>query len=329
MSNVKIIDLAIYHPDTHVDNEVIYNHFDKKGQDVRSFLSMMGREKRYLDCKHEETPLTMAIKATDKVLEKTGLLATELDLIIYTTQTPETLLPSNAVRLFNHIKGKHETIIYDLNANCAGMTVALEQACQYMMGNKRIQKALIVGSDLFSSVAHEDDPLVYGCFSDGAVAMIIGRTEEENIGYIDSVYHVNTVEFAEKMMLPAEGFTKAARETGDFQHVLTIPFDGSSVLEATYEMFETLFERNNVKPSEVKYCFSQFALSNIERIKERFNLQEESVIYVGNEFGYTGTGSPFLALHEGIKQEQIKRGNYLMFWTIGTGYELIAILCKY
>ncbi|MEG0451167.1 MAG: 3-oxoacyl-[acyl-carrier-protein] synthase III C-terminal domain-containing protein [Lysinibacillus sp.] len=327
MNNIKIKDIAIFHPNNAVDNQFYIDHFDKKGKDIRGLLNAMGREKRYINNEPNETSLTMAIKVTNAVLEKTGLKATDLDMMIYTTQTPETTIPSNAIRLFDNLKPKPETIVYDLNANCAGMTVALEQVSHYMNSNKSIQYALIVGADYLSLISDPEDPLAYACFGDGVAAMIVERTTEE-VGFIDSVYHVNTV-YAEKMMYPAEGFAKGLRETDDLKHILNIPFDGSIVLDATYEMFETLFKRHNIQPSEVKYCLSQFALSNIIKIKEHFNLTDEQVVYVGDKFGYTGTSSPFIALHEGIKTGQVKRNDYVIFWTIGAGFELIATLYKY
>lgn len=327
MINVKIKELAIYHPQQQFDNERYIEHFLHKGKDITNFLKSMGRERRYVIQDASETPLTMAIKASEAALQKAKLTIQDIDMIIFTTQTPETTVPSNAVRIFDHFKGKPNTIIYDLNANCAGMTVALEQVSHYMNSNKKIERALIIGSDSLTLFANPEDPLSYGCFGDGAAAFILERTEED-CGFIDTEYHVDTI-YAEKMMFPAEGLSKGIRETGDLKHILTVPFDGSIVLDMTYGMFDALFERHQIKPSEVKYCLSQFALSNIERIKERYQLTDDQVPYVGDEFAYTGTSSPFLALHDGIKTGQIKRGDYVMFWTIGTGFELIATLYKY
>lgn len=327
MIKVTIKELAIYHPQQQFDNEFYLQHFLHKGKDISSFLTAMGRKYRYVIQDATETPLTMAIKASEAALQKANLTIKDIDMIVFTTQTPETTVPSNAVRLFDHFKGKPNTIIFDLNANCAGMTVALEQVSHYLNSNKAIERALIVGSDSLTLFSNPEDPLSYACFGDAAAAFILERTEEA-CGFIDAEYHVDTV-YAEKMMFPAEGLSKGIRETDDLKHILTVPFDGSIVLDMTYDMFDKLFERYNIKPSEVKYCLSQFALSNIERIKEHYGLSDAQVPYVGDEFGYTGTSSPFLALYEGVKTGQIQRGDYVMFWTIGTGFELIATLYKY
>lgn len=327
MIQTTIKEIAIYHPQNQVNNEIYIDHFAKQGKDITGLLAAMGREKRYVSIDASETPLTMAIKATEQVLQQANLTMSDIDMILFTSQTPETVVPSNAVRLFDHFQGKPNTIIYDLNANCAGMTVALEQMSHYMNSNQAIERVLIIGSDSLTLFANPNDPLSYACFGDGAAAIIVERTTEAR-GFIDSMYHVNTI-FAEKMMFPAEGLTKGIRETGDLKEILIVPFDGSIVLDATYEMFDTLFARHNVNASEVKYCLSQFALSNIVKIKERYNLTDAQVPYVGDEFAYTGTSSPFLAFYRGIQSGQIKRGDYVMFWTIGTGFELIATLYKY
>ena len=108
--------------------------------------------------------------------------------------------------------------MYDLNANCAGMTVALEQVSHYMNSNKSIQYALIVGADYLSLISDTEDPLSYSCFGDGVAAIIVERTTEE-VGFIDSAYHVNTI-YAEKMMYPAEGLAKGIRDTNDLKRML-------------------------------------------------------------------------------------------------------------
>ncbi|HWK23592.1 MAG TPA: 3-oxoacyl-[acyl-carrier-protein] synthase III C-terminal domain-containing protein [Ureibacillus sp.] len=326
MSNIRIKDITVFHPDNVVDNTYYIEHFREQGKDVSGLLEAMGREKRYINDDKNETPLTMAIKVTDSILEKTRLKAEDIDLLIFTTQTPETTLPSNALRLFDYMQGKHNTIVYDLNANCAGMTVALEQASHYMKSNTSIQNALIIGSDMWSLISDPTDPLCYTCFADGAAAIILERTEED-AGYIDAEYHVDTI-FAEKMMFPGEGLTKGI-QTNSVKYVNNIPFDGGIVLDGTYAMLDRLFKRNNLNPSDVKYCFSQFALSNILRIKEHFDIADEQVVYIGDRYGYNGTSSPFIALYEGEKSGQIKRGDYIIFWTIGAGFELVATLIKY
>ena len=77
------------------------------------------------------------------------------------------------------------------------------------------------------------------------------------------------------------------------------------------------------------FCFSQFAFINIKAIRELMNIDEDKSIYIGDKYGYTGTTSPFIVLYEAIKQGKIKRGDYIVFWTFGSGSESIVMLYKY
>ena len=60
-----------------------------------------------------------------------------------------------------------------------------------------------------------------------------------------------------------------------------------------------------------------------------FNIEDEKIIIVGDKVGYTTTSSPFFCLNEGIETGRIKRGDTILFWTIGAGHEMVAMLFKY
>ena len=112
--------------------------------------------------------------------------------------------------------------------------------------------------------------------------------------------------------------------------MLWLPFDGAMSLPYVYEMFEKILQRNQMTIEDIDYfCLSQFALVNILKIQERFNIPDEKSIYVGDRYGYTGTSSPFVALYEGIEKGRIKRGDNVLFWMIGGGYEFITMLYQY
>jgi 3-oxoacyl-[acyl-carrier-protein] synthase-3 len=55
----------------------------------------------------------------------------------------------------------------------------------------------------------------------------------------------------------------------------------------------------------------------------------DKIIYIGDKYGYTGTTSPLISLYEGIQQGRIKRGDTVLFWTVGAGHQFIVMLFKY
>lgn len=328
MTNVRIKAIDVYHPQNIVGNEVYIEHFKKQDKDITHFLEVMGRKNRYVIDNDEENTRTMAIEASKGVLKKAGLEGHEIDMIVFSTQIPETTVPTNAIFLHDAIGAKKETVIFDMNANCAGMTIAVEQASRYMMSNPHVNTALIVGSDNFLSISDPTDAMTYANFGDGASAVILEKTAEK-AGFIDAMTEVDSSN-RNNILYPQKGFSQVQKGNDSGDCVLWLPFDGTMALPPTYEMFATILGRNNLTIEDVDgFCFSQFALSNIEKIQENYNIPDEKVVYVGDEYGYTGTSSPFIALYEGVESGRIKRGDLLLFWTIGGGHEFITMLFKY
>lgn len=133
MINVKIRDIAVYHGSRIVDNDYYIEHFKKKQKDVSHFLTnIIGRKKRYMIDPDTDSNLSMAMKATKLVLEQAGLSGKDIDLIAYSSVLPEYTIPPCSIHLHEAIGGKPECICYDINVNCAGMTVCIEQIFKYM-----------------------------------------------------------------------------------------------------------------------------------------------------------------------------------------------------
>ncbi|WP_110928710.1 3-oxoacyl-[acyl-carrier-protein] synthase III C-terminal domain-containing protein [Bacillus massiliglaciei] len=329
MTNIFINNVAIYHPKKLVSNDFYHEHFQKNsGKDISHFMEVMGRKDRYLIDNEKENGLTMGIEASKKVLAKSGLAGTDIDMIVFSTQIPETTFPTNSMNIHHAIEAGHETITMDSNANCAGMTLAVEQASRYMMSNPRVNRALIVGSDYNSLISDPQDAMTYANYGDAAAAVILEKTDTDT-GFIDSAYYCDSVQ-RDMIRYPAQGLANAVRGNGDDKYIQWLPFDGAIALPPAYKMIDALLTRNNLTSRDIKaYCLSQYALVNIKRIQEHFQLDDNQIVYVGDRFGYTGTSSPFIALHEGIESGQISRGDYVVFWTVGAGFELTAMLFKY
>jgi len=312
-----------------VANDYYIEKFQKKGSDVTGLLKALGRNKRFIIDNPTENSLTMAEEAAKKVLLSSGLSGPDLDLIIFTSQTPEYLLPSNALKLHNALGGDLNTTCFDINANCAGMLVAVEQAARYMISNPRIERALVVGADHFS--VHTPDNAVYHSnFADSAVAVLLDRTTGSK-GFIDSVYQTDT-SVINNSLFPGNGLSNLYREefSAKDAQVQFIPFDDSVCVNSALDSIQTLLRRNELSKEEVSaFLFSQFSLGNVKLVSDRLELPMSKIPYIGDKYGYTATNSPFLALYDEIKAGKIKRGDYLLFWTVGAGWQNVSILIQY
>lgn len=330
MTNIKIKEIAIYHPEHIVGNDFYIEHFKKlHGEDYSKFISdILGRKTRYIINQDEENSLTMAIEVSKQVLQKANMRAEDLDMILFASQVPEYVFPTNSVLIHRAIGGGKKTGVLDLNANCSGMTTALDQASRYLLANPHMNQLLLVGSDYLSLLANPEDSITYSNFGDVACAVILEKTEE-NLGFIDSIHRTDPTIF-DKVTFPRNGLSKKIKEHDTNNYVKWIPFNGDVCMPDTYNMIDILLERNQLEPQDIHaYCLSQFSIANIQIMQEHYQLTNEQIMYAGDRFGYTGTTSPLVALHEGIQKGHINRGDTVLLWTVGIGYQLIAVLLKY
>ncbi|MGF6354703.1 3-oxoacyl-[acyl-carrier-protein] synthase-3 [Paenibacillus sp. 4624] len=330
MAGIRIVDIDMYHPETKVHNDFYIEHFDARGVDIRGLLKALGRESRYKIDRDDENSLTMAYEATRKLLAKTGLTGQDIDLIAYASQTPEYIFPTNSLMIHHLISGAAHTICIDSNANCAGMTAAFEQVSRQMLGNPRIKRALIIGSDYVTPHASPDDPVYFANFGDAAAAVIVER-DEHAVGFIDSIYQTDTCVY-QNSLFPAEGLAKLGStgvDAGAF-HVKFTPFDDSICVDAASESIRTLLTRNEITPDEIKVaCFSQLSIPNIRAVSENIGIADNIAVYIGDEFGYTSTSSPFIAMHRAISSGKLQRGDKVLFWTVGAGWQNVAMVVEY
>lgn len=329
MFKVIINSIAVSHGKKIVDNEYYFEHFKERGKDVQHFFKdVLGRDKRYMIDNDRENTLTLAADAAESVLKKSGLTSSDIDMIIFSSQLPEYVAPPSSIYLHAILKGKKSCICYDVNANCTGMTICYEQAVKYMSVTPHVKRALIVGCDYISITVDPEDERFHGHYGDAACAVILENTDNE-AGLIDSMISTLSDQY-DAAVFPPNGISNMLHYMNMENRYLTSnPTSFSVPTEATYSI-TSILERNNLKIDDISmFLLSQYAVINIQEIRESLGIKEERCIYIGDEYGYTGTTSPFIALYEADKRGLIKRGDYYIMWTIGAGREHIGVLCKY
>ncbi|SES97403.1 ketoacyl-ACP synthase III [Paenibacillus sp. NFR01] len=330
-ANVKIKKVSVYHPDHIVDNDYYFSHFDSQGKDIRGLLAVTGRNKRYLSTDPNETPLTMGIEAARRALAESGLAAEDLDMIVFSSGTPEYVQPTNALKVHHALGGKSSARVFDMNANCVGMVIALEQASRHIIANPRIKYAMIVGAEQMNKYSRTDEEVPYANFGDAAAALILERVEDEDCGILDSSYYTDS-SMHDTIVLPATGFSNIYRQDlSEYdKRIEWLPFDTDEAFISARNAIERSLADNGLTKANVKkYFLSQFAKKNIDGICEQLGEDLDKFKYVGDEFGYTGTSSPFIALSKSIEEGEIERGDHIVFWSVGAGITSCNILFRY
>ncbi len=329
MINVKLKEIEVYHGALSVPNDYYIEHFKRRNKDIDNFLTkIIGRKSRYLIDSETETNLSMALKVTEQVMKKAGLNGKDIDLIAYSSVLPEYTIPPCSIHIHEAIGGKPECICYDINVNCAGMTASVEQISKYMSLSDNVKTALLIGCDFVNPLLDSDNELCYGHYGDASCAVILEKTPED-CGVLGARYAVNSAEH-NNILFPGVGFSNLFRTNDrDRLRMRWLPFKNVSIDTAVRNM-RALMTENSLGIEDIKmFCLSQYALANVEEIRELLGIDESKSLFVGDRYGYTGTSSPFIVLYEALKQGAIQRGDYVMFWTIGGGSENIAMLMKY
>lgn len=331
-NNCLIKGVSYYHPKYKIENEYFIEHFKEQGKDIKGLLNTTGRQSRYISVNVDETMLTMGAEAATKVLEKTYVKPHQLGLIIFSSGTPEYIAPSNAIKLHSMIGAGQKTAVYDLNAICAGMLVAFEQAARVMRSNPGLRYALIVGSDQLNRYSRYTEAITYSNFGDSACAMVLENVFDATRGFLDSDYYTNSSHH-DKILLPAKGMSNVAHDKKmDLKDrmIKWTPFDlDGAFYSAKIAIEEILFKNNLTKKDIKRYFISQFAKKNLESVCRDLDEDIEKFTFVGDEFGYTGTTSPILAFAKSLEKEELKIGDYVIFWTVGAGTTCVCILYQY
>ncbi|MDM1247794.1 ketoacyl-ACP synthase III [Acinetobacter sp. R933-2] len=322
MDGIKIAAVGTYHPFTSRDNSYYFNKFENKKM-LSEIFEKVGREKRFVINDENENSLTMAITASKRALENHNITGNDIDIIIFSSTTLEFLSPTNALILHAQLGVKKECICFDINANCLGMFVALEQASILLGSKESYQRALVIGSDYLSKIGDEKMPIPSTIVGDAAAAIILEKTFEKS-GMIDRLYQTDS-SFKDTIVYPPQGLSQSHKD----DKIHWSPFSGVESVEFAAEALQQLLKNNNLKIDDIS-CFllSQFTKSNIDILQEKLELPTEKIEYIGDQYGYTGVSSFFLAYKSRLEKGLLKKDDIIVFWTLGAGYQAGVMLWK-
>lgn len=331
VESVAIGAIGVWHPETSVDNQYYINYFNERGVKTDSFLKSVGIKSRYvnLDAENNDNTLNMSIAAAEVAIKNFGCKATDFDLIVFVSQTPEYLIPTTSMKIHHAIGGKDGSLVYDMNANCAGLVVAVDQVSKVLKSTPSASLALVIGSDK-ANIHNTEEPFYYACTGDSAVAVVLQKRHDHHYhGFLDSDSHSDTSEFIDSFSFPGSGLSNLHKEGREVK-AKYFGFNSERIAFAAVNSINKILKRNGFDINDVKsFLFSQYSDKNITKISEELNLESNKVKRVGCNYGYTMATSPFIAFHEALKNEDISRGDLVIFWTLGAGWLSMATLMRY
>ena len=309
----RIVGTGSYLPPRIITNSELEKSLDTTDEWITSRTGI--KERRIVE---DQNTCDLALEASINALEMAELKASEIDLIILATTTPDKIFPATATTLQDRIGASCPA--FDLQAVCAGFVFALTTAQQYIE-NGVAKNILVVGSETMSKIVDWNDRSTAVLFGDGAGAVVVSKDNTPGIknaklcsdGKYLSSLHVNN---------------NGINETG------TIEMTGNEVYRIAVNRLSDLAEETlkdcNMTSADLAWMVPHQAnIRIISAVAKRIKLPMSKVILTIEKHGNTSAASIPLALDVAVRDGRIKKGDNLLFEGIGGGFSWGSLLVEY
>ncbi len=265
----------------------------------------------------------LALEASKNALAAAGVQASEIDLIIVATSTPDMVFPSSACILQNKL-GIAGCPAFDMQAVCSGFVYALTVA-DAMIKTGTATKALVVGAEVFSRILDFSDRTTCVLFGDGAGAVVLEASSKP--GILASDLHADGKHVG---ILCVPGNVSGGKVVGD----ALLKMDGQAVFKLAVGVLEsaarTTLAKANLTDADIDWLIPHQANIRImQSTAKKLKLPLEKLIVTVDQHGNTSAASIPLALDASVRSGKIKKGDTLMLEGVGGGFTWGAVLLNY
>ncbi len=314
------------YPPRVVTNDDLSKIMDTNDEWIRSRTGI--RERRWVEPGTGASQL--GAPALQMALDNRGMKASELDLILVTTVTPDTLFPATACRI-QEMVGASNAFGFDLNAACSGFLYALTTAASMVAGGA-IRRAGVVGVDIMSTIINLEDRATSVLFGDGAGAVIVERVED-GLGILDFEHKVDGSGGC-FLYMPAGGSLKPATAETVAAKEHYIHQAGSEVFKnAVREMADNsklLMDRNGFTGDELKlFVPHQANIRIMDAAAKRLELDPARMMVNIDRYANTTTATIPTALHQATEQNRMAKGDLVVLSAFGAGFTWGSTLLRW
>jgi 3-oxoacyl-[acyl-carrier-protein] synthase-3 len=273
----------------------------------------------------------LAVEAAKNALAKRGVDASEMEVIVVGTVTPDMLFPSTACVVQNKL-GAKGAWGFDISAACSAFVYALQTGAQFIQSGAH-KKVLVIGADVMSSIIDYTDRGTCILFGDGAGAVILEPAEDDSVGLIDFVHEIDGSGGCSLFMPGGGSLNPPTHETVD-KKMHYVHQDGQAVFKYAVrkmaELCEKILTRNGLKPADVDVFLPHQANRRIiTATAERLSMRPESVVINIDRFGNTTAGTIPLAMNTALEEGRLKKGDLVLLASVGAGFTAGATLMRW
>ena len=319
----RIAGTGSYLPEQVLTNDDLAKRVDTSDEWI---AARTGIRQRHVAAEGETTG-DLAYNAAVRALEAAGVQASELDLIVLGTTTPDLVFPSTAC-LVQHRLGADGCPAFDVNAACSGFVYALTVADKFIRSGAA-KTALVMGSETLTRMVDWNDRSTCVLFGDGAGAVVLKADTET--GILSTHMHADG---GKKELLWNPVGVSVGFKPGDDNAGVRINMSGNEVFKhavrALDSVVEETLEANGLDRHEIDWLIPHQAnLRIIEATAKRLDMPMERVIVTVDKHGNTSSGSVPLALDHAVRSGKVQRGQLVLLEAFGGGFTWGSALLRY
>ncbi len=273
----------------------------------------------------------LATSAARELLASRNVPASEIELIVVASVTPDMMFPATACLVQNNL-GATQAWGFDLSAACSGFLYALTVGAQFVgAGNQK--NALVIGSDVMTSIIDYKDRNTCVLFGDGAGAVLLEKAEHDNEGILDFVHEVDGAG-GKYLFMPGGGSLHPASHDTVDKKMHYVHQDGAQVFKFAVRRMADLacemLQRNGYTSKDLALVVPHQAnLRIIRAMQERLGVDDSKVMINIDRYGNTTAGTIPLGLRDAVGQGRLKKGDLVLLIAVGAGYTSGGVLLRW
>jgi 3-oxoacyl-[acyl-carrier-protein] synthase-3 len=308
---IGITGLGTHVPEQIMTNDDLTAFVDTSDEWIRERTGI--RERRI--AAPDEALTDIALPAAREALADAGVEASEIDLLICATVTPDMMFPTSSALLADEL-GAPDAAAYDLLAGCTGFMYAVAQAYG-MMAAGLAQRSLVVGGDVLSRILDWTDRSTLVLFGDGAGAVVLERVDRPGfLGFELGADGGGGLHLS----LPGSGSRRIEDGTGNG----LVHMNGREVFRFATRVLvssaQAVLERCGVSVDDVDvYVPHQANVRIMDHAAEKLGIPRERMVVNVDRYGNTSSGSIPLALAEAQRDGRLTKGDLVLMTGMGAG----------
>ncbi len=323
----KITASSHYLPERRVSNLELQQTVDTSDSWI---VERTGIRERRVVAKGQATS-DLATEAAKSLLQKRGIDASEIDLIIVATVTPDMFFPSTAC-LVQHKIGAKNAWGFDLSGACSGFVYALATGAQFISAGTH-KKVLVIGADVMTSIIDFDDRATCVLFGDGAGAVLLEPADGDEVGIMDFLLRSDG-SGGQYLYMPAGGSLNPPSVETVQKKMHYVHQDGKNVFKYAVrgmaDISAEILEKNSIPSKDIKlFIPHQANLRIIKAAVDRMKLDDSQVAINIDRFANTTAGTIPICLSEAVENKKIVTGDKVLMATFGAGWTWGSLLLRW